>query len=301
MYSYLMIEHIVINGGGSNGLINYGALKYLNQQRFWEIENIKSIHGTSIGAIIGVLLSLKYDWETLDDYIIKRPWDKEFEIKLEQLILINENKALMNNNMLNIIFEKLLDAKELNININLKEFYDWNKIDIHFYCVELNNFEKVNINYETNPELKLIDAIKMTSAIPIFFPPMIINNKIYVDGGIMCNYPIKDCIEYCDNKIDTILAFKNYSVEEKQIDLSETANFIEFISFFSKKVINFIQLKEDYPNIPFEVKCTIQQNFNYIEWFQCFSDKLKRIQLLEQGKQNGMLFYQYYKQMHENK
>ena len=296
-----MIEHIVINGGGSNGLINYGALKYLNQQRFWEIENIKSIHGTSIGAIIGVLLSLKYDWETLDDYIIKRPWDKEFEIKLEQLILINENKALMNNNMLNIIFEKLLDAKELNININLKEFYDWNKIDIHFYCVELNNFEKVNINYETNPELKLIDAIKMTSAIPIFFPPMIINNKIYVDGGIMCNYPIKDCIEYCDNKIDTILAFKNYSVEEKQIDLSETANFIEFISFFSKKVINFIQLKEDYPNIPFEVKCTIQQNFNYIEWFQCFSDKLKRIQLLEQGKQNGMLFYQYYKQMHENK
>lgn len=296
-----MIEHIVINGGGSNGLINYGALKYLNQQNFWDINNIKSIHGTSIGAIIAVLLSLKYDWETLDDYIIKRPWDKEFEIKLEQLILINENKALMNNNMLNIIFEKLLDAKELNINITLQEFYNWNKIDIHFYCVELNNFEKVNINYETNPELKLIDAIKMTSAIPIFFPPMIINNKIYVDGGIMCNYPIKDCIDYCDNKIDTILAFKNYSVEEKQVDLSETANFIEFISFFSKKVINFIQIKEEYPIIPFEVKCTIQKNFNYIEWFQCFSDKSKRIQLLEQGKQNGMLFYQYYKQMHESK
>ena len=299
MYYYLMIEHIVINGGGSNGLINYGALKYLEQKEFWNIKNIKSIHGTSVGAIIAVLLSLKYDWDTLDNYIIKRPWDKEFDIKIEQLISINENKALMDTNIYNIFFEKLLDAKELTIDITLKEFYEWNNIDIHFYCVELTQFEKVNINYETNPDLKLIDAIKMTSAIPLFFPPVIIDDKIYIDGGLMCNYPIKDCIEYCDNKLDTILAFKNYISKVDNNEIDKNMNFLGFISYFSKKIINYIQIKEEYPTIPCEVKCLIKKDFNYIEWFQCFSNKEKRIELLDIGRNNGELFYQYYNQLHK--
>ena len=66
-----MIKHIVINGGGPTGWISYGALKCLFKKEFINIDNIKSIYGTSAGAIIGVIISLKYDWNTLEDYFLK--------------------------------------------------------------------------------------------------------------------------------------------------------------------------------------------------------------------------------------
>ena len=46
-----MIKHIVINGGGPTGIMCYGALKCLFENKFIQIENIQSVYGTSAGAI----------------------------------------------------------------------------------------------------------------------------------------------------------------------------------------------------------------------------------------------------------
>jgi len=59
-----MIKHIVINGGGPTGLITYGVLKHLSQNKFFDCNHIETIYGTSIGGIFGVILALNYDWET---------------------------------------------------------------------------------------------------------------------------------------------------------------------------------------------------------------------------------------------
>ena len=85
-----MIQHIVINGGGPTGLISYGALKYLFKNDVVSISNIKSIYGTSIGGLFGVILSLKYDWDTLDDYILKRQKKKIFKINPEDFFNLFE-------------------------------------------------------------------------------------------------------------------------------------------------------------------------------------------------------------------
>ena len=69
----MVIKHLVISGGGPTGFLSYGAAKYLEKNKFWNIENIESIYGTSIGAVIGIILSLKHTWETIDDYIVNVP------------------------------------------------------------------------------------------------------------------------------------------------------------------------------------------------------------------------------------
>ena len=46
------IKHIVLSGGGTFGISSYGLLKKLNELGRWRIEDIKSIYGTSVGAII---------------------------------------------------------------------------------------------------------------------------------------------------------------------------------------------------------------------------------------------------------
>jgi predicted acylesterase/phospholipase RssA len=75
-----IIKHLVIAGGGPYACyIYYGILKESQKQGLWDIKNIKSIYGTSAGAILAVLLSLKYSWETMDNYVIKRPWQNVFK------------------------------------------------------------------------------------------------------------------------------------------------------------------------------------------------------------------------------
>ena len=69
----MTIKHIVISGGGPTGFITYGAVRYLSKEKFWDLKNIETIYGSSIGALMGVVFSLGYDWEWLDDYFIKRP------------------------------------------------------------------------------------------------------------------------------------------------------------------------------------------------------------------------------------
>ena len=76
------IKHLVISGGGPSMIQILGAIQHLEDKKFICLKNIESIYGTSAGAIVGVLISLGYDWETINDYIIKRPWHDVFKFKI---------------------------------------------------------------------------------------------------------------------------------------------------------------------------------------------------------------------------
>ena len=56
-----MIKHLVISGGSYNGIKLYGALHELAKKQFYNINNIESIYCTSVGSLIGTMLSLKIE------------------------------------------------------------------------------------------------------------------------------------------------------------------------------------------------------------------------------------------------
>ena len=72
------IKHIVISSGGPAGHMMYSILRTLNLKNVWEFDNIKTIYGSSIGSFISILLALRYEWSVIDDYLIKRPFEKIF-------------------------------------------------------------------------------------------------------------------------------------------------------------------------------------------------------------------------------
>lgn len=46
-----------------------------------------------------------------------------------------------------------------------------------------------------NPNVKIWEAVRATSAAPTFFDPIHINGEEYVDGGLGCNNPCKEVYE----------------------------------------------------------------------------------------------------------
>lgn len=295
-----MIEHIVISGGGPTGFISYGCLKHLEQNGVYNINNIKSIYGTSIGGITAVLLGLKYEWNVIDDYIIKRPWEKVFTLKFENILDTFTNKGLFTFGLCNIFFKDLLEAKELNIDITLKEFYEYNKIDLHLFTVEMNEFKLVDLNHKDFPDLSLITALDMTTAFPIIFKPVFYKNKCFIDGGAITIYPLKECIENekCDET--SILGIKNVW-EEAPENISEDLYLLEYLAVCTNIILN--QLNKNYknPSITNEVCCLCDSKLeDKSEWMNIFSEKEKRMELVQKGENDAKIFLNYVKQKDDN-
>ncbi len=285
----MTIKHLVFGGGGAGGYAIYGAIKCLSRNNFWSIENIESIYATSIGTLIGIYVALKYDWTTIDDYLIKRPWDKVITIKPLDIINIWQEKGMLNENVIKLILKPLLEAKELSENVTLQEFYHYNSIEMHFYTTDLNTVlpTKIDISYKTHPDLELYKAAAMSAAIPIIFSPICDGSFCYIDGGLLNNFPLDDCIEKHKN-IDEILAIK---VETKpNIDYinSESAlpvylyNLVEGM----RKLISTEDCQTKIPNI---VICNFETN-NFSNWMDALIDGEKREEIVELGNRCGETF-----------
>ena len=294
-----MIKHIVINGGGPTGLITYGVLKHLSQNNFFDSNHIETIYGTSIGGILGVIIGLKYDWETLDDYIFKRPWEKIFKIQPEDFFNLFYSKGLFSFSFVEGFLGKLFEAKDLSLNMTLKEFYQYTNIVHHFYTVKADTLESIDISYKTFPDLPIIKALEMTTAFPIFCKPIFYEEECYIDGGLLNNYPVKKCLENEKCEKEEILGIKNtYSINT--IKLNEKMNLLEYLQTIFGKIINKLQTLDytEDTNIPNEVKCYCDKNLtNYETWLNNLTESEKRKELVDYGINCAQQFLEYQKQL----
>jgi predicted acylesterase/phospholipase RssA len=165
----MTIKHLVISGGGPSGLLAYGIASQLAKKGFWHLSDIKSMYGCSIGAYVSVLLAIGYEWDWLDDYFIKRPWEKLAAASTTRLTDIYAKKCLLNEHFCTEAITPLLRGKELSESITLKEFYAYNQIELHMYATNINSarLEKIDISYKTHPELALVKAVRMSMAFPV--------------------------------------------------------------------------------------------------------------------------------------
>lgn len=195
IYIAMTIKHLVLCGGGPSIFRTIGALYHLEDQQFWNIANIETIYATSAGALFGAMLCLKFDHDTITNYLINRPWHEAYPIKMSQIMEFYSKKGIYDHKFAEIIFKPLLRAKGLPLTITLKEFFEFSNIEFHVYSLEINQFKTVDISYKSHPDLPLLDSIVMTCAIPMLFTPFCKNNECYIDGGIFKNYPLNHCID----------------------------------------------------------------------------------------------------------
>lgn len=250
-----LIKHLVISGGGHTMIQTLGSIQHLEENGFININSIETIYGTSAGAIIGLLICLKYDWTTLRDYIIKRPWKEVFPVNIQNIFDAYTKKGIFDEKTVTKCFKPLFDAKNICLNISLKEFYEYSKIELHMFSFEVNSFNTEDISYLTHPDLSLITAIQMSCALPVLMTPICKDSKCYIDGGITSNYPLKYCINSGKN-IEEILGLKNQYDDNNSSQIDSNSTLLDFVTGFLFKLIHsFGSSNSIQTQITYEVVC----------------------------------------------
>ena len=227
------IKNLVISGGGHTFLTFYGILKEAQKSNYFSIENIESIYGTSAGALVGFMISLSIDFDILDKYLINRPWNKVFDVNVEQIVNVFDDLGIFSQRHMCELINPLLHSKDLDPNITLQELYDFNHIEFHVFATELNSFTCVDFSYKTHPTWRIIDVLTATSAIPFLFKPVFVNNSCYIDGCLKNDFPIEECLQ--SHNEDETLFIKKENVND--ISINENSTLENYFTLLIQKVM----------------------------------------------------------------
>ena len=274
------IKHLVCSGGGLNGFVFYSVFKESQQQNIWDLKNIETYYGTSVGTIVGALILLSNSWEDIDNYLIHRPWEHVFKFDLNILFESVDRRGIYNIQHIQSILSPFILAKDKTIDITMQEFYELTGVEYHCILTEIHSHTQIDVSYKTHPEWRLMDAIYASCALPVAFAPLLKDDKCYADGSIVTNCAIKESIENGANPQE-ILAV--YSVENKDNDtrINEDSSMFDYVGKVMKNII-YLRTSHIYPDVKYAYKVpTISTNISSIH--ELSKDKDKRIELLSQG------------------
>lgn len=174
-----MIEHIVISSGGPHILVQLGMIAEAIDQQVMNLQNITSIHGCSSGSILGVFLCLRIPIQDVVDYVITRKWEKCVHYDIHQFYT---TKGIVDIQWISESVIPFFKAYDVPLTITMEEFYVLTGIEFDILTTEVSEMTSVLINHTTFPDLPVLTAIQMSSAVPIIFPPVHYKDKYYIDG-----------------------------------------------------------------------------------------------------------------------
>jgi predicted acylesterase/phospholipase RssA len=262
------IEHLIMSGGGPVfGLYVYGVLNNLFNNDAISISKIKTIHGCSAGSIVGALLCLKYDWSDLTDYIVGKPWDKIVNIEPEDILNVSNQKGVLERKFFEEIFSSLLLAKDLQVNTTLKQLYEFSGIELHIYTSKVDTFEYVDMSHVTHPDLQIIDATYMSSAIPFIFKPVKYCGDHFIDGGIIKNFPLDTFKEKNPDVSDDKILGITLNHRENKVDC-EAMSILEYASFIYRNQLILLDRQRYKPNNLIDITIDFAEVFNFFTIFR---------------------------------
>ena len=232
-----IIKNIIITGGGPAILNSYGALKEAESQGYWNYESVKSFYGTSSGSILSLMLALGYPLETIGKYLIGRPWKTVFGLGSINLYDCFVGNGHLDGNLFYDAFGPLMKGKDMDINITFQQFYNVLGKELYFYTLNLETAQVEELSHKTRPEMRVVDGVYASSALPVLFKPFKYGESTYTDGGIYSNYPIAKCLAH-GHAEETILGVR---IKIKPAHISENMGLFEYIGYLVNMVLTYTQ------------------------------------------------------------
>jgi len=181
---------LCLSGGGAKGIAHIGVIKALQEVGIYP----DVVSGTSAGSVVGALYAAGKTPEEMLEFVRDSSLFKIFRV-----VLPGDG------------FTKLTYLREkLSKVIPVDDFEALNKP----LFVAITNF---NIGEcEIRSQGRLFDVVMASSSIPLVFTPVEIDGQLYVDGGLLSNFPVEPLLKRSDVIIGVNLMPRE-SVEDKAV------------------------------------------------------------------------------------
>ncbi|CAL1535508.1 unnamed protein product, partial [Lymnaea stagnalis] len=191
-------ENLVFEGGGNKGLAYVGCLQYLEELN--AMKHIRRVGGSSAGAITAALVALGYTSEEIEGFLSENVQEIFLDHSCGYLSLLPNLIRKFGWNPGKKIFKWFGDKIKNKSNTKNPDmtFLDLYKERNHMeLCVVVTNITQMRTEYchpKTTPDMPIRVALRMSMAIPGIFAARKYESHgqsdLYVDGGVLCNYPI---------------------------------------------------------------------------------------------------------------
>ena len=129
-------------------------------------------------------------------------------------------------------------------------------------------------------------AILMSCALPPIFKPILYNNEYYLDGGMLCNYPINDCLLKYPNKEETLGLHVTTGSQNEKIEFSENCTMPDYMMLLIKILISNTQ-KQNYVSDRNEIIIKTKNCALHVEVWKNLLDQDKKQNLYNEGVELG--------------
>jgi len=189
---------LVLSGGGAKGFAHIGVLNVLEDAGI----KIDYIGGTSMGAVIGGLYAMGYNAKQIDSIIditnfsnvindfIPRSSKNFYEKRNDELYAL-----VLPFNKFRIGTPEALSKGMYNFNLlsrltlPVRHVRDFKELPTPFLCIGTNIALGEQVVFDKGV---LAQALTGSSSLPSIFAPVIIDNNLIIDGGVINNYPIDE-------------------------------------------------------------------------------------------------------------
>lgn len=320
-------KNLVMEGGGMKGIAYAGACKVLEEKGvFQKIENVA---GSSAGAIAGLMISVGYNAVEIDSVLMSLPFEKFNDGKGGLFGKYKRVKrkfgVYKGDNFLDWLKDMLLQ-KTGNSDLTFAELHEMKKKNALYkdlYCTGTNiSRQRLEVfSYKSTPNFSIATAVRISGGIPLYFTPIALDDSLhiiakgdtskyvnyYVDGGMLCNYPIS-MFDSCKNGGEALLCkdavfnkqtlgiklerqdqINNFLQNSNEIPRYDPKSFGDYMSAFKNLMMETMQ--RQYPNLENEKGRTIYVSDGKI------SSRIKKINfknkrlLFENGVEGALLFF----------
>lgn len=187
-----MIKNLILSGGAFRCCSHIGCVKYLEEHDV--LKNITSFIGTSAGSIIACLLCLGFT-STEMTLVLNEFFQMQEECPpdLENILNLYYTMGLSDGQLITMFINRMIQKKVKDYNatqpmtfIQLAKHTGKNLV---VYACKLPTLDKAYFSVDTTPDLEIALAIRASCSLPFIFTPITINNDMYIDAGIINNFP----------------------------------------------------------------------------------------------------------------
>lgn len=179
-------QRLVFTGGGTRCLVFVSALAELSTAGL--LSNVDSYWGTSAGAMLAALLALSNkNVEKVKAVLWSADYTKFRDVDVTNVFGILDKWGLDDGASLTAELSRLLEATQIGGSRLLMRDLS----GLYVVVSDLHAHETVVVSAANYPDLRIVDVIRASMSLPIFFRPFVcpINGHIWVDGAVRANFP----------------------------------------------------------------------------------------------------------------